>query len=330
MMLEVLSSVQENVLFVCSALIGLVSAFFSLSQFIGQYIVTIVWTILSFIFNFFFGLCVLVQILLEDFIYFVVDTVNYVVSFENFLSYLAHSILHGITTLCLFLGQLCEGVQELVGFKLWSGVVDFLVLLKGSILLIGAVAWAIPTNILLFIYNLLALLVEGLWSSWNLALQVPTESALGLILTSCLFYLNLKLKGHRKLWKYLSRTARKFPPIAGKFVKDLQEMVQICLTVLRATLRNLRVPKHIFRPAYWRRLKNKLKYSPSKLELMMMLEKEKEDKTCIVCMDKRRSIVLVECRHFCMCEDCVHRLYYTSSGCPICRIQITDFWSVYT
>lgn len=50
-----------------------------------------------------------------------------------------------------------------------------------------------------------------------------------------------------------------------------------------------------------------------------------EDTDCVICMDAIKSIVLVPCGHYCLCEDCSVKLEILTIGdrkCPMCRTVI--------
>ena len=44
----------------------------------------------------------------------------------------------------------------------------------------------------------------------------------------------------------------------------------------------------------------------------------KNDRTCVVCLEREREVVLDPCRHYCLCKQCSNSL----TKCPICRKQI--------
>ncbi|SPP79625.1 E3 ubiquitin-protein ligase SPL1 [Drosophila guanche] len=53
---------------------------------------------------------------------------------------------------------------------------------------------------------------------------------------------------------------------------------------------------------------------------------------CVVCMERRTNIVILPCRHLCLCTECSEQmLRYTdlSSACPICRESIDGYLRVY-
>lgn len=51
---------------------------------------------------------------------------------------------------------------------------------------------------------------------------------------------------------------------------------------------------------------------------------------CITCVDRNRSVVLLPCRHFCLCRVCYSKLKEFGRQCPICRTNIRQNFTVYT
>jgi len=68
----------------------------------------------------------------------------------------------------------------------------------------------------------------------------------------------------------------------------------------------------------------------SNIHLLRQLEQEREDKLCIVCHDHLKCVILLPCRHFCLCQTCVSIIRETDSSCPLCRRFVTDSMKVYT
>ena len=50
----------------------------------------------------------------------------------------------------------------------------------------------------------------------------------------------------------------------------------------------------------------------------LLLKWAKKDRTCVVCLDREREVVLDPCRHYCLCGECSNSL----TECPICRKRI--------
>ena len=52
------------------------------------------------------------------------------------------------------------------------------------------------------------------------------------------------------------------------------------------------------------------------------LEREQEIKgvECVICMSEIRDVIIMPCRHLCLCKMCAVNLRVQSNNCPICRI----------
>ena len=53
--------------------------------------------------------------------------------------------------------------------------------------------------------------------------------------------------------------------------------------------------------------------------LFEQVEREREDKLCVICQDKEKCIMILPCRHLCICQDCQGPLQLQNNHCPICR-----------
>jgi hypothetical protein len=57
---------------------------------------------------------------------------------------------------------------------------------------------------------------------------------------------------------------------------------------------------------------------------------EQDVTLCIVCEDAKKVVVLLPCKHFCLCKMCASRcLFKTLHECPMCRETIDDSMEVY-
>lgn len=60
-----------------------------------------------------------------------------------------------------------------------------------------------------------------------------------------------------------------------------------------------------------------------------VVNNQNEDNSCVVCLDKPKTCVLLKCKHMCVCDVCGYAL----DKCPICRQQFnpdTDILKVFT
>lgn len=68
--------------------------------------------------------------------------------------------------------------------------------------------------------------------------------------------------------------------------------------------------------------------------LLEQVEREREDKLCVICQDREKCIMILPCRHLCICQDCQLRLMQRtdqphSRTCPICRKNVKQTIKVY-
>ena len=54
-------------------------------------------------------------------------------------------------------------------------------------------------------------------------------------------------------------------------------------------------------------------------QLTADLEREREKKLCVVCLDNKRELLLRPCNHFCLCSNCLRLI---DNKCPVCRGNI--------
>jgi len=51
----------------------------------------------------------------------------------------------------------------------------------------------------------------------------------------------------------------------------------------------------------------------------------KEEELCVICLDKKKEILLLPCKHLCLCSGCSSSV----SDCPLCRLAIASKTTVY-
>jgi len=64
-------------------------------------------------------------------------------------------------------------------------------------------------------------------------------------------------------------------------------------------------------------------------ELMIRnkLSSEEEKMTCVICQIETKTVLLMPCRHLCVCKDC--SLRHEMDKCPLCRQPVRDKIDVY-
>ncbi|CAF4259650.1 unnamed protein product, partial [Rotaria magnacalcarata] len=60
-----------------------------------------------------------------------------------------------------------------------------------------------------------------------------------------------------------------------------------------------------------------IKKSSSDFDLVL---NNAHESTCVICLTDTRNVLLLPCRHLCICGSCAENLKFQSANCPICRV----------
>ena len=55
----------------------------------------------------------------------------------------------------------------------------------------------------------------------------------------------------------------------------------------------------------------------------------RSDMLCVVCMEGEKKVVLLPCKHMCMCKVCAAEIIADSAQCPVCREHVADSFEAF-
>lgn len=59
-------------------------------------------------------------------------------------------------------------------------------------------------------------------------------------------------------------------------------------------------------------------------------QKDKRDTECVVCLDKPKDHVIMNCMHLCLCEDCAPDFAKDDASCPLCSKKVRKVVRIFT
>lgn len=254
------------------------------------------------------------QIILEDFQPFASDILRYLQALLQGLAfvkngvlsvfYSIYSVLSATVHWCLSLvvqtfTELTNVVLSVIG-----GVSEVFAFIKRLLILFGSGVWFLVTLIPLsvvsfFIYSTYCLglllheakhlttaLLNKIISIYEFVTDVPLESLAGLAVGVCLVYIFVQF--HVVLYQFLGHKFRVFMEIARRKVVSLQ----------------------------WSFHRNQ-DDRQSETE-----EDVSEENYCIICQERVKNVLLLPCKHVCVCSYCEVKLNRYGNRCPVCRTNV--------
>lgn len=274
------------------------------------------------------GLYVL-KVLSEDFNIFFGDILRHIMNIVIFLGTVFNGILdgliysfdavktalYGICSGCIHVYNVFNGGIE----AMIASVVQTFVFIKRLLLLVGSGVWFaitfIPLSILSIftlttqyfsklmeelqsiIYESISGLFQTLGNIYRFVTDVPIESAFGLMIIACITYVLVNF--HMELYGFLQEKTL-----------SLLELARINIQALRRWL-----------------MKKELESNSE--ESSDFEEDISEDRYCIVCQDRFKCVLILPCKHLCVCSECNVRLRNESRPCPICRTVVKKTMKVF-
>lgn len=244
-----------------------------------------------------------------------------------------------ISSIVWIIEQFLSGTEKLL-FQLNDLITNGAIGLRDWIILIGDSAWLLVTcvpNLTIFLLNrFIALIYAGTKNTFN-ASKTIGPIILNSIYDLISFFTSVPLQTIGGLI---------FLYIVAIYRHNLYKLLRISFRFLRQASfhwisRNAVLFHNVTMTIqdgleYFTRWRN---YLPSislwpKLNSNRMDDNDDKDyemsNCCIICQDELKSIVLMPCRHLCLCSNCYRRLRRYRRECPVCRQPFVQTIQVFT
>ena len=71
------------------------------------------------------------------------------------------------------------------------------------------------------------------------------------------------------------------------------------------------------------------KTNDTRQHLLHQLEQEQESNLCVVCQDRNKCVIVLPCRHLCLCTECSIIIKRDHGTCPMCRQNVRRTMKIY-
>ncbi|CAG4985984.1 unnamed protein product [Colias eurytheme] len=310
---------------------SVIQYFLQLASFVGQVIVVIVTTILSFIANSIKSIFLFFQIVYEDNVFIFTEelpqwTSQYFETMHN-----QYSSIHNV------LWTLCSQVQVQITSTISSikyivdtflmVTLEVLILLKKSVLLIGNALWLMLTFLPIHLPYLIKTLTKYVKETavtvainiytvllrfTNFLSDVPLESFIGIMTAIAIarFYLSFQMQIHSKIinvyWIIIRKMWYLYHSVYNYFTNP----------DVRIITRVASGEAIISRDANFEEEDDDDVASAA-------------DALCVICQERQKCVLILPCKHVCLCRECCLRLYGYQRTCPICRTFIYHSVTIY-
>lgn len=292
---------------------------FFISYKIGQFIVSLFSFLMKNSFYYVKKVFILCTVLAEDFVTFLQDLSQHISHFSTFILFVSKSVIFQIIRL-----------------------LEIIIYIKDKTLLLVTTILDNINNTILFVINFFCyicvavkqffILLGG--GSWFAFMFIPNLIYYSLI-TVCQFLQECITKSINSC-NYLLKFAQNLITNLFNFVTEvpieaaLGLLLLICFInifvhfydVLFGYIRDkLRILTHFFINLYSKHRGENFEYDTKMTS---------EDIVCVICQDNLRCILMLPCKHLCLCNGCAKRITgLRRSQCPICRKPIAQTLRVY-
>lgn len=289
---------------------------------IGKGIFAFIEQIFNFIVFIFQGIVVVLEelwLFIRELHFIINDTFTYI---ETSTNRGVTVVIEGLTVFGSELGRFLTNSKlhsKLLASAFGQWMTNFVGIICGGLLLIGDSVCFVVTIIPKSLFNIVIwigdLVAFGIGGTWKLLLRLA-QNVIDEIFryTIALAVIFLAVKNRRRIYW----TARRWTIQIIRFSINWITKIYRFLFVLQP-------PRPVPETLLIRQRSPLTKTSPTSI-----LNKSNETNCCVVCRDRPKCVLLLPCKHLCMCEECAEFIgAMRQAFCPLCRSTVNKQLSVY-
>lgn len=307
-------------------LFGLVYYTFYYSYKIGEFLVTVLDYTIRCSVLFCKGLLNLVLILAESMSVFLEDIVRelhqFYVTVSTYADFITNIVLTTSKTVHSSISSGFNYINHIVNTVCETYVQGF-GLSKWFIIILGDGAWFLITIVPYFLYcavtqatslvneffvNITEAVKSASRDFYTFVTHIPYESLFSIAVFISLLYVFLQV--YKIIFVYLYQQTRNFQRKSYRYVRRL-------ITQLRGYFTNS--PSVTVRS----------NFTPRARPMIHRKEPQEDEINCVICQERSKCILMLPCRHVCVCKECYIELRLYSETCPICRVEIEHTMNVF-
>lgn len=304
---------------------------FFISWHTGKFIITTGYEVLLWLNTGAKYLFATLKVFLEDFHPFAADILEHLHLIVKCIRFSSEGVLNIFYGIYFWTSAFINGVLHCVLLtysafvNVFISVIEVFAFIKRVLILFGSGVWFLLTLIPLslmtfFIYstycfgllleettNLISTsynnVVAFLFSIYDFVTDVPVESLIGLTVAICLIYIFVQF--HIELYRFFQHKLREFI-----------ELIRRNLLTFRFSF-----PKNFIRRTSAQHTEEEEVRDPE--------ETINEAKFCVICQERAKNVLLLPCKHVCLCTHCEYRLKNYGYKCPVCRTHVRETMKVF-
>lgn len=201
---------------------------------------------------------------------------------------------------------LCKNLVILFGSGMWFCIT----LIPHFILNLGSMCVSLIHNLKTKLCDLVLKIVDNMKlsisNSYEFFTDVPLEAVMGIFVATCMVYIFTQF--YMIIFTYI-------------YFQIRNTLLQIYHQLRRLRVRSRTATRTA--PTRHPRIQARSRLNVSDAS------KISDDRFCVICQERQKCILLLPCRHVCMCDQCTIRLELYNNVCPICRNDIDDTMRIF-